>query len=122
MLFDTPGRVWSLGATLAQTLFDGGLRRAHTDQAIAAYDVTVAQYKQTVLTGFQQVEDDLATLRVLDQETALQDDAVRRGAARRAAGAGAVPRRHRQLPGRRHGADAGARRTSARRCSCAAAS
>ena len=76
MLFDTPSRVWSLGATLAQTLFDGGLRKAHTDQAIAAYDVTVAQYKQTVLTGFQQVEDDLATLRVLDQETALQDDAV----------------------------------------------
>jgi NodT family efflux transporter outer membrane factor (OMF) lipoprotein len=76
MLFDTPSRVWSLGATLAQTLFDGGLRRAHTDQAIAAFDVAVAQYKQVVLSSFQQVEDDLATLRVLDQETALQDDAV----------------------------------------------
>jgi NodT family efflux transporter outer membrane factor (OMF) lipoprotein len=76
MLFDTPTRIWSLGATLAQTLFDGGLRRAHTDQAIAAYDVSVALYKQTVLSGFQQVEDDLAVLRVLDQETALQDEAV----------------------------------------------
>jgi NodT family efflux transporter outer membrane factor (OMF) lipoprotein len=75
-LLGTPSRVWSLGATLAQTLFDGGLRRAHTAQAVAAFDVAVAQYKQTVLGGFQQVEDDLATLRVLEQETALQDEAV----------------------------------------------
>ncbi len=76
-LFDTPGRVWSLGAALAQTVFDGGLRRAHSDQAIAAYDAAVAQYKQTVLTGFQQVEDNLATLRVLAREAALQDEAVK---------------------------------------------
>jgi NodT family efflux transporter outer membrane factor (OMF) lipoprotein len=75
-LFDTPSRIWALGATLAQTVFDGGLRRARTAQAVAAYDVTVAQYKQIVLTGFQQVEDNLATLRVLEQETALQDEAV----------------------------------------------
>ena len=76
-LFDTPGRVWSLGAGLAQTLFDGGLRRAHTAQAEAAYDIAVAQYKETVLGGFQQVEDNLALLRLLDQETAFQDQAVR---------------------------------------------
>ena len=76
-LFDTPGRVWSLGAALAETLFDGGLRKAHDAQAVAAYDVTVAQYKQTVLAGFQQVEDELALLRLLDQETAFQDQAVR---------------------------------------------
>jgi NodT family efflux transporter outer membrane factor (OMF) lipoprotein len=76
-LFDTPSRVWSLGAALAQTLFDGGLRRAHTEQAVAAYDITVAQYKETVLGGFQQVEDNLALLRLLDQETALQEQAVR---------------------------------------------
>ena len=75
-LFDTPSRVWSLGATLAQTLFDGGLRRARSDAAIAVYDAAVAQYKQTVLGGFQQVEDNLAILRVLDQESELQDDAV----------------------------------------------
>ncbi|CAN5336304.1 efflux transporter outer membrane subunit [soil metagenome] len=75
-LFDTPSRVWSLGAALAGTIFDGGLRRAHTDQAIAAYDSAVAQYKQTVLVGFQQVEDNLATLRVLAQEATLQDQAV----------------------------------------------
>jgi NodT family efflux transporter outer membrane factor (OMF) lipoprotein len=75
-LFDTPSRVWSLGAALAQTLFDGGLRKARDAQAVAAYDASVAAYKQTVLTSFQAVEDNLATLRVLDQESALQDDAV----------------------------------------------
>jgi NodT family efflux transporter outer membrane factor (OMF) lipoprotein len=76
-LFDTPAHVWSLGAALAQTLFDGGLRGARTAQAEAAYDVAVAQYKQTVLGGFQQVEDQLALLRLLDQEATLQDQAVR---------------------------------------------
>jgi NodT family efflux transporter outer membrane factor (OMF) lipoprotein len=77
MLIDAPTRVWSLGAALAQTLFDGGLRSARSAQAVANYDVAVAAYRQTVLTSFQQVEDDLATLRVLEQETALQDAAVR---------------------------------------------
>jgi NodT family efflux transporter outer membrane factor (OMF) lipoprotein len=70
-LFAAPTNVWSLGATLAQTLFDGGLRRARTAQSTAAYDVSVAQYKETVLASFQQVEDDLATLRVLERESAL---------------------------------------------------
>jgi NodT family efflux transporter outer membrane factor (OMF) lipoprotein len=76
-LFDTPGRVWSLGAALAQTIFDGGLRRARSAQAEAAYDIAVAQYKETVLAAFQQVEDNLALLRLLDQESALQAQAVR---------------------------------------------
>ncbi len=76
-LFDTPARVWSLGAALAQTLFDGGLRRARTAQAEAAYDIAAAQYKETVLGAFQQVEDQLALLRLLDREAALQDQAVR---------------------------------------------
>jgi len=62
---------------LAETLFDGGLRSARSAQAVATYDANVAAYRQTVLTAFQQVEDDLATLRVLEQETALQDAAVR---------------------------------------------
>lgn len=75
--FDTPSRVWSLGAALAETIFDGGLRRAHTAQAVAAYDAAVAQYKQTVLGGFQEVEDNLATLNVLDRETVAQDQAVK---------------------------------------------
>ena len=76
-LFDTPGRVWALGAALAQTIFDGGLRRARTAQAEAAYDISVAEYKQTVLGGFQQVEDQLALLRLLAQESGFQDQAVR---------------------------------------------
>ena len=75
-LFDTPSRVWSLGAVLAGTLFDGGLRTAHTAQAVAAYDASVATYKQTVLGGFQEVEDNLSTLRVLDQESVVQAQAV----------------------------------------------
>lgn len=75
-LFDTPSRVWSLGAAVAQTLFDGGLRKARNEQALAAYDVSVAQYKQTVLNSLQQVEDNLALLRVLDHEVVLQDQAV----------------------------------------------
>jgi NodT family efflux transporter outer membrane factor (OMF) lipoprotein len=76
-LFDTPSRVWSLGAALAQTVFDGGLRQARDAQAVAAYDAAVAQYKQTVLTGFQQVEDNLAVLRLLEREAGLQAQAVR---------------------------------------------
>jgi NodT family efflux transporter outer membrane factor (OMF) lipoprotein len=75
-LFDTPSRVWSLGAALAQTVFDGGLRKAHDAQAVAAYDAQVATYKQTVLEGFQQVEDNLAILRILDRESDLQAQAV----------------------------------------------
>ena len=75
-LFNTPSRVWSLGATLAETLFDGGARSARNDSALAAYDAAVAQYKQTVLGGLQEVEDNLSTLRVLDRESAVQAQAV----------------------------------------------
>ncbi|WP_343583449.1 efflux transporter outer membrane subunit [Herbaspirillum sp.] len=74
--FSLPGRVWSLGPQLAQSIFDGGARRAATAQAIAAYDGTVAQYKQAVLTAFQAVEDNLAALRILEQEAAVQDEAL----------------------------------------------
>jgi len=66
-----------LGAALAQTVFDAGLRRAQKEQAIAAYDTTVADYRQTILTAFQDVEDNLATLRVLEQEATVQDEAVK---------------------------------------------
>lgn len=74
--FTLPGRVWSLGPQLAQTIFDGGARAAATDQAIATYDGTVATYKQTVLTAFQDVEDNLAALRILEQEAAVQGEAL----------------------------------------------
>jgi NodT family efflux transporter outer membrane factor (OMF) lipoprotein len=76
-LLDAPSRVWSLGAALAQTVFDGGLRGARDAQAVAAYDATVAVYRQTVLNSFQQVEDNLSALRVLAQEAGLQAQAVR---------------------------------------------
>ena len=75
-LLSLPNRFWSIGPSLAQTLFDGGARRAQTDQAIAAYDENVALYRQTVLTGFQEVEDNLAALRILEQEAQTQDEAV----------------------------------------------
>ena len=71
-----PSRFWSVGPALAQTLFDGGLRRAQTAQAIAAYDANVAGYRQTVLTGFKEVEDNLVALRILEEEAAIQDEAV----------------------------------------------
>lgn len=76
-LFDTPGRVWSLGAAVAQTVFDAGLRSARRDQAVAAFDQSAAVYKATVLSGLQQVEDNLALLRILDIEAGQQETAVR---------------------------------------------
>jgi NodT family efflux transporter outer membrane factor (OMF) lipoprotein len=72
-----PSRFWSLGAAAAQTIFQGGALVAQTDAARAAYDATVATYRQTVLTGFQEVEDNLAALRILEQEAKAQDDAVK---------------------------------------------
>jgi NodT family efflux transporter outer membrane factor (OMF) lipoprotein len=58
-LFQGPSALWAVGASVAQTIFDGGRRRASNDQAKAAYDSTVATYRQTVLTAFQQVEGNL---------------------------------------------------------------
>lgn len=77
-----PNRVWSVGPALAETLFDGGLRRAQSAQAQAAYDATVAAYRQTVLGAFQEVEDNLAALRILADEARVQGEALQ--AARRA--------------------------------------
>jgi NodT family efflux transporter outer membrane factor (OMF) lipoprotein len=71
-----PSRVWALGPALAVTLFDGGARRAQTDNAIAVYDATVAGYRQTVLDSVQEVEDALALLAGLEQESELLDAAV----------------------------------------------
>ena len=75
--FFWPSRFWSLGAAAATTLIDGGLRGGQTDAARAAYDSTVATYRQTVLTGFQEVEDNLAALRILGEEAKVQDEAVK---------------------------------------------
>jgi NodT family efflux transporter outer membrane factor (OMF) lipoprotein len=76
-LFSLPSRYWSLGPALAQVIFDAGLRRAQSAQAIAVYDQAVATYRQTVLGGFQEVEDNLAALRILEQEAAVQEEAVK---------------------------------------------
>ena len=75
--FAWPSRFWSVGPQLAETLFDAGRRHAQVAQAQAGYDATVAGYRQTVLTGFQQVEDNLAALRVLANEARVEDEAVR---------------------------------------------
>jgi NodT family efflux transporter outer membrane factor (OMF) lipoprotein len=76
-LFSLPALFWSVGATLAQTIFDGGLRKATVDQYRAVYAQAVANYRQTVLVAFQQVEDNLAGLRVLSVEIRQQEIAVR---------------------------------------------
>ena len=71
-----PSRFWSVGPSLAETIFDAGLRRATVQQFRANYDATVANYRETVLTSFQQVEDNLASLRILSQVINQQDAAV----------------------------------------------
>jgi NodT family efflux transporter outer membrane factor (OMF) lipoprotein len=75
-LIQNSNRVWAVGPALAETLFDGGVRRAQVRQARAAYEVTVDTYRQTVLVGFQQVEDDIVTLRVLQQEAVIEEQTV----------------------------------------------
>jgi outer membrane protein TolC len=75
-LFQGPSVFWSLGAAATETLFDGGNRRGVSEQARAAYDESIANYRQTVLSAFQAVEDNLAALRILQQEAQTQDAAV----------------------------------------------
>jgi NodT family efflux transporter outer membrane factor (OMF) lipoprotein len=75
-LLSVPTRFWSVGPQVVQTLFDAGKRKAQVAQAEAAYDGTVANYRQTVLSAFQQVEDSLAELRVLAEETDVANRAV----------------------------------------------
>jgi NodT family efflux transporter outer membrane factor (OMF) lipoprotein len=71
-----PSRFWSVGPTVAETIFDAGLRNATMAQYRATYDQTVANYRQTVLTAFQQVEDELAAMRILAQDIQQQEAAV----------------------------------------------
>lgn len=76
-LFNSARRYWALGpASLVLTAFDGGAKNALHKQAIDAFDANVAAYRQTVLTAFQQVEDNLAALRILADETEVQNQAV----------------------------------------------
>jgi len=71
-----PSRFWSVGPSLAEAIFDAGLRKATVQQYRATYDQTVANYQQTVLTAFQQVEDNLASLRILQQDIDQQNAAT----------------------------------------------
>ena len=74
--FTWPAGFWALGPTAAEVLFDAGRRRATSESARANYDAAVATYRQTCLTGFQEVEDNLAALRILESEAVQQDQAV----------------------------------------------
>lgn len=80
-LLSAPNRFWSLGPALALSLFDGGARSAAVGEATASYDQAVATYRQAVLTAFQEVEDNLSTVRLLEQESTTQARAM--AAARR---------------------------------------
>ena len=75
-LLGTTNRVWSLGPQLAQTVFNGGLTGAQVDEARATWEQNTASYRQTVLTAFQQVEDELSALRVLEAQAAVEAEAV----------------------------------------------
>jgi NodT family efflux transporter outer membrane factor (OMF) lipoprotein len=76
-LFTVARRYWAFGpAAAALTVFDGGVKNAQYNQAIAGFDASVAAYRQAVLTGFQEVEDNLAALRILEEQAQVQDQAV----------------------------------------------
>ena len=75
-LLDWSSRFWSVGPSLSETVYDGGLRRATVNQHVAAYNANVAAYRQSVLTAFQQVEDALAAVRILSQQIRRQQEAV----------------------------------------------
>ncbi len=74
--FNWPSRFWAVGPQMTQTLFDAGRRRAVSESATANYDGTVAAYRQTTLSAFQEVEDNLAALRILEQEAQQQEQAT----------------------------------------------
>ncbi len=74
-LFDWPSRFWSIGPSISETVFDAGLRRATVQQYTATYNANVANYRQTVLAAFQQVEDSLASVRILSQQILKQQEA-----------------------------------------------
>ena len=74
--FTWPSRFWAIGPQMTETIFDAGRRRAQVASAQAGYDATVAQYRQASLTAFQEVEDSLAALRILEREQAKQHEAT----------------------------------------------
>jgi len=75
-LLDWPSRFWSVGPSISETVYDGGLRRATVNQYIATYNANVAAYRQSILVAFEQVEDSLAAVRILTQQIRRQQEAV----------------------------------------------
>jgi len=75
-LLDWPSRFWSVGPSISETVYDGGLRRATVNQYTATYNANVAAYRQSVLVAFEQVEDSLAAVRILSQQILRQQEAV----------------------------------------------
>jgi NodT family efflux transporter outer membrane factor (OMF) lipoprotein len=75
-LLDWPSRFWSIGPSVSETIYDGGLRRAQVHQFVAVYNADLASYRQTVLTAFGQVETSLANVRILSQQIEQQKDVV----------------------------------------------
>src|SRR6202034_2829683 len=68
--------IWAVGPSLAETIIDGGARRAQVAQARAAYQISVDNYRHTVLSGFEQVEDQIVTLRILEKQAVIEEAAV----------------------------------------------
>jgi NodT family efflux transporter outer membrane factor (OMF) lipoprotein len=105
-LFSWPSAFWSFGSSLLQTVFDAGRRKAVTEQTQAAYDATVAIYRQTVLTAFQSVEDNLAALRILEAEAEQQEKAVQAALATLDLSINRLQGWHRDIPRSHHCANA----------------
>ena len=101
-LLDASSFAWAAGATLSETLFDAGRRAAVSEQDWAYYRAAAANYRETVLTAFQQVEDNLAALRILAAEARQQDVAVQASQQQPGPGRRALPIGHQQLPQRHH--------------------
>ena len=101
-LFNAANSVWSVGPQISETVFDAGLRDAQVAAARATFDQSVANYRQTVLTAFQQVEDQLAALRILESEAAVEEAAVRSAREAVRSDSQPVPGRHGRLYKCRH--------------------
>jgi len=107
---EAPSRMWAIGPSLLQTVFDGGLRRAQSDFARAAYDQQVAQYRGTVLSAYQEVEDALTSLRRLANENTSEQAAVIATQGAPATGRVPLQGRRRDVPGGRLDRERGAGR------------
>ena len=96
-LFDWPSRIWSIGPSVSEVIFDGWLYRAELHQYVAQYNADLATYRQTVLTAFQQVEDSMVATRIYSQQILRQQEAVKDCAGLSQSGTGALQHRRRSV-------------------------